>query len=445
MQFLQTGVKGAVQNAPSLILPGALGVAGAGNRLATAMAGFAVQSYGSQYQAGRQAGLDPTAAAARAAAMTIPEVATELIPTERFLAALNTKPGRDAVAQVFTRIAQSIGAEVPGEQLNAIMQFALDKMPATGIAPEATAADLKRQLGETLYATVAQTSVMGAFGAGAGIVMARSRQPEQVSAGQMIDQAFRTPQPNIANLTAVEQQKRDAESASIIGAQTADEAIAAAAAAMSRPHEAAGAVDQVVAQAQARANAQAMSEAAEAAMAEQAKAAEKAMKAGDTAQAAAEKQPDLLEAAGEPTILPAGPPVQEVIQDIIDQVPTLLTATQIREAVDALEAEMREANDACRILQGPEGFRLVISPAYADWVRLLRGEPRPQRLSPASLETLSIVAYRQPVTRSEMEAIRGVSVDSALTRHHTPTRQPGQRPAVQDGRRAAAAAQPLWS
>ena len=134
------------------------------------------------------------------------------------------------------------------------------------------------------------------------------------------------------------------------------------------------------------------------------------------AQAAAERQPDLLEAAGEPTIVPAAQPVQEVIQDIIDQVPTLLTATQIREAVDALEAEMRDANDACRILQGPEGFRLVISPAYADWVRLLRGEPRPQRLSPASLETLSIVAYRQPVTRSEMEAIRGVSVDSALNR-----------------------------
>ena len=109
-------------------------------------------------------------------------------------------------------------------------------------------------------------------------------------------------------------------------------------------------------------------------------------------------------------------PVQEVIQDIIDQVPTLLTATQIREAVDALEVEMREANDASRILQGPEGFRLVISPVYADWVRLLRGEPRPQRLSPAALETLSIVAYRQPVTRPEMEAIRGVSVDSALNR-----------------------------
>jgi segregation and condensation protein B len=113
---------------------------------------------------------------------------------------------------------------------------------------------------------------------------------------------------------------------------------------------------------------------------------------------------------------PSEAPVQEVIQDIINQVPTLLTATQIREAVDILEAEMRDANDSARILQGPEGFRLVISPAYADWVRLLRGEPRPQRLSPASLETLSIIAYRQPVTRPEMEAIRGVSVDSALNR-----------------------------
>ena len=118
----------------------------------------------------------------------------------------------------------------------------------------------------------------------------------------------------------------------------------------------------------------------------------------------------------EPASAPPSAPVQEVIQDIINQVPTLLTATQIREAVDALEAEMRESNDSCRILQGPEGFRLVISPVYADWVRLLRGEPRPQRLSPAALETLSIVAYRQPVTRPEMEAIRGVSVDSALTR-----------------------------
>ncbi len=117
-----------------------------------------------------------------------------------------------------------------------------------------------------------------------------------------------------------------------------------------------------------------------------------------------------------PTDAPEAPAVQEVIQDIIDQVPTLVTATQIREAMEQLDAELRESNDVCRVLQGPEGFRLVVSPAYADWVRLLRGEVRPQRLSPAALETLAIVAYRQPVTRAEMEAIRGVSVESALLR-----------------------------
>lgn len=282
MQFLQTGVKGATANAPSLLLPGALGVAGAGNRLATALSGFAVQSYGSQYQAGRQSGLDPAAAAARAAAMTIPEVATELIPTERFLAALNTKPGRDAIAQVFTRIAQSIGSEVPGEQMNAIAGFVLDKLPATGIAPDATMADLKRQLGETLYATVAQTGVMGAFGAGAGIVMARSRQPDQPTPGQMIDRAFRTPQPNIAALAAVEQQKRQVEDSAIMQAPTAEAAVDAAAASLNRPHEAAGAIDQLsgqmAAEGQARAQAQAMAEEAAKVAEEQAKAFEKAQK-----------------------------------------------------------------------------------------------------------------------------------------------------------------------
>lgn len=110
----------------------------------------------------------------------------------------------------------------------------------------------------------------------------------------------------------------------------------------------------------------------------------------------------------------ADPERQRVIRDIIDQVPTLLTATQIREAIDALNHEMGEAGEVTRILQGPEGFRLVIAPAYADWVRLLRNEPKPRRLSQAQLETLAVIAYRQPVTRAELEALRGVSADSAL-------------------------------
>jgi len=107
---------------------------------------------------------------------------------------------------------------------------------------------------------------------------------------------------------------------------------------------------------------------------------------------------------------------QTVIEDIIAQVPTLLTATQIREAMDAIAADLDEAGEVFRLVQSSSGFKLVIAKEYANWVRLLRNDPRPQKLSRAALETLAIVAYRQPVTRAEIEAIRGVGADSAITR-----------------------------
>lgn len=107
---------------------------------------------------------------------------------------------------------------------------------------------------------------------------------------------------------------------------------------------------------------------------------------------------------------------QGLMRDLLDQVPSLLTSAQIRDAMDELSQDLREADAVFRIQEGPSGYRIVISPQYGEWVRLLRNEPRPQRLSAAALETLAIVAYRQPVTRSDMEAIRGVSADSALNK-----------------------------
>lgn len=107
---------------------------------------------------------------------------------------------------------------------------------------------------------------------------------------------------------------------------------------------------------------------------------------------------------------------QGIIEDIIAQVPTLLTATQIREAMEEIAAELDGAREVFRLVQSASGFKLVISKEYSNWVRLLRNDPRPQRLSRAALETLAIVAYRQPVTRAEIEAIRGVSADSAISR-----------------------------
>ena len=107
---------------------------------------------------------------------------------------------------------------------------------------------------------------------------------------------------------------------------------------------------------------------------------------------------------------------QTIIEDIIAQVPTLLTATQIREAMEEIANELEESDEVFRLVQSSSGFKLVISKEYSEWVRLLRNDPRPQKLSRAALETLAIVAYRQPVTRAEIEAIRGVSADSAITR-----------------------------
>ncbi|MDI6871307.1 MAG: SMC-Scp complex subunit ScpB [Bacillota bacterium] len=60
------------------------------------------------------------------------------------------------------------------------------------------------------------------------------------------------------------------------------------------------------------------------------------------------------------------------------------------------------------------GWRMVTAPDLAEAVARLGRSPRQGPLSPAALETLAIVAYRQPVTRAEVEAIRGVHSESAL-------------------------------
>ena len=95
---------------------------------------------------------------------------------------------------------------------------------------------------------------------------------------------------------------------------------------------------------------------------------------------------------------------------------SLYTLGQIREALSQLTDEAEVQDKAFRIVEGPNGYQVVTAPQHAEFVRLLRGQPRPMKLSSAALETMSIIAYRQPVTRAEIEAIRGVSIDSSLNK-----------------------------
>ncbi len=97
-------------------------------------------------------------------------------------------------------------------------------------------------------------------------------------------------------------------------------------------------------------------------------------------------------------------------------VPSLVTTTQIREAMDTISLTMQAADSEIVLVEGHSGWRLATHPRYARWVRLLRNEPPPVRLSPSSLETLAVIAYRQPVTRAEIEQIRGVSAEAGLNK-----------------------------
>lgn len=105
-----------------------------------------------------------------------------------------------------------------------------------------------------------------------------------------------------------------------------------------------------------------------------------------------------------------------VAGDVQSGVPSLVTATQLREALDAIRTELDNNAEVYQLIEGHNGYRLVTRAEFAPWIRCLRGDPRPARLSQAALETLAIVAYRQPTTRAEIESIRGVSADGALNK-----------------------------
>ena len=86
---------------------------------------------------------------------------------------------------------------------------------------------------------------------------------------------------------------------------------------------------------------------------------------------------------------------------------------EIRAAIHDLQQEFD--GHGITLVEVASGFRFQARNEYADWVNRLFDE-RPPRYSRALLETLSIIAYRQPVTRAEIESIRGVSVDSPVNR-----------------------------
>jgi segregation and condensation protein B len=89
-------------------------------------------------------------------------------------------------------------------------------------------------------------------------------------------------------------------------------------------------------------------------------------------------------------------------------------ASELSNVVAQLNREYESAGRAFRIHRIAQGYQLYTLPEYSEWVKRLFKSQRGPRLSKAALETVAIVAYRQPVTRPEIEQLRGVDCSAPL-------------------------------
>ncbi|MFN0150341.1 MAG: SMC-Scp complex subunit ScpB [bacterium] len=102
----------------------------------------------------------------------------------------------------------------------------------------------------------------------------------------------------------------------------------------------------------------------------------------------------------------AGARIREVIGEITDE--------EIHEIVESLREDYRESGRSFDIYTIEGGFQVLSRPEFADWIEQLFVEKRKAKLSRASLETLAIIAYKQPIVKTEIEMIRGVGADGVI-------------------------------
>lgn len=92
-----------------------------------------------------------------------------------------------------------------------------------------------------------------------------------------------------------------------------------------------------------------------------------------------------------------------------------LSQTEIRKVLSDLTQDYERGNRGFVLREVAGGWRLFSHPAYADYIEKLVLSWDARRLSQAALETLAIIAYRQPVTRAQINAVRGVNSEAALS------------------------------
>ncbi|HID56037.1 TPA: SMC-Scp complex subunit ScpB [Candidatus Poribacteria bacterium] len=86
----------------------------------------------------------------------------------------------------------------------------------------------------------------------------------------------------------------------------------------------------------------------------------------------------------------------------------------VRSVLEKLKAEYEDRVGGMQIVEVAGGYQMTTRPEHAEWLRKFYTKQVPTRLSRSALETLAIIAYKQPITKAEVDAIRGVNSDSVI-------------------------------
>ncbi len=115
----------------------------------------------------------------------------------------------------------------------------------------------------------------------------------------------------------------------------------------------------------------------------------------------------------EALIFCAQKPIQlkEIKQCLTEMFEADVPVKDIEKSISELETKFSSENYSFEIVKSGGGYQFLTKPAYQSSIGILLKQQSKKRLSTSALETLSIIAYKQPVTKSEMEQIRGVNCD----------------------------------
>jgi segregation and condensation protein B len=90
------------------------------------------------------------------------------------------------------------------------------------------------------------------------------------------------------------------------------------------------------------------------------------------------------------------------------------TLNEVRAAIESLRVEYAQAERGFAVVEIAGGYQMIANPSYSSFLKKLFKERQGERLSKPALETLAIIAYRQPLTKAEIQSLRNVNVDGIM-------------------------------